>query len=58
MAEFAAVVDYRREPLEPLGEGNLLICGPDNMACFFHSEPIKINVFYWYNILIERTDPK
>ena len=32
--------------------------GPQNMACFFHSEPIKINVFYWWDILIERTDPK
>jgi hypothetical protein len=32
--------------------------GPQNMACFFHSEPIKINVFYWWDILIERTDSK
>lgn len=32
--------------------------GPQNMACFFHSEPIKINVFYWWDVLIERTDPK
>jgi hypothetical protein len=32
--------------------------GPQNMACFFHSAPIKINVFYWWDILIERTDPK
>jgi hypothetical protein len=32
--------------------------GPQNMACFFHSETININVFYWWDILIERTDPK
>jgi hypothetical protein len=32
--------------------------GPQNMACFFHSEPIKINVFYWWDVLIERADPK
>jgi hypothetical protein len=32
--------------------------GPHNMACFFHAEPIKINVFYWYDVLIERTNPK
>ena len=23
-----------------------------------HAEPIKINVFYWWDVLIERTDPK
>lgn len=32
--------------------------GPQNMSCFFHSETININVFYWWDILIERTDPK
>lgn len=32
--------------------------GPQNIACFFHGEPIKINVFYWWDVLIERTDPK
>jgi hypothetical protein len=31
--------------------------GPQNMACFFHPETIEINVFYWWDILIERTDP-
>jgi hypothetical protein len=32
--------------------------GPQNMACFFHPETIQINVFYWWDILIERTDPR
>jgi hypothetical protein len=34
------------------------IAGPHNIACFFPSYTIKINESYWWDIEIERTDPK
>ena len=47
-----------RSPTPPPNSNTSNTTGPHNMACFFPGEPIKINVFYWYDVLIERTDPK
>ena len=34
------------------------LTGPHNMACFLPSYTAKINESYWWEILIERTDPR
>jgi hypothetical protein len=34
------------------------LTGPHNMACFMPSYTAKINESYWWEILIERTDPR
>ena len=34
------------------------ITGPHNMACFLPSYTAKINESYWWEIVIERTDPR
>lgn len=32
--------------------------GPNNIACFFPGYTIKINEMYWWDVQIQRTDPK
>ena len=34
------------------------LSGPHNIACFFPSYTIKINEAYWWDISIQRTDPR
>ena len=34
------------------------ISGPHNLSCFFPSYTIKINELYWWDVEIERTDPR
>jgi hypothetical protein len=34
------------------------ITGPTNMACFASEVIIKINTLYWWDVEIQRTDPK
>ncbi len=34
------------------------LTGPHNVACFFPSYTIKINESYWWDVAIQRTDPK
>src|SRR5262245_44877138 len=33
------------------------LAGPHNVSCFFPSYTIKINESYWWDVLIERTNP-
>jgi hypothetical protein len=34
------------------------LTGPTNIACFFPEDTIKINVWYWWDIEIQRTNPE
>jgi hypothetical protein len=34
------------------------LTGPHNVACFFDSYTIKINEMYWWDVEIQRSDPK
>jgi hypothetical protein len=34
------------------------LTGPHNIACFLPSYTVKINESYWWEIVIERTDPR